>query len=68
MYICIKGYKRLHKERMKWLVCDLIKASLLVFLYVFHMTFLVIIIVLMSHIYVHKDEEEEIINEEPLRI
>lgn len=68
MYICIKGYKRLQKERMKWLASDLIKASLLVFLYVFHMTFLVIIIVLMSHIYVHKDEEEEIINEEPLRI
>lgn len=39
MYICIRGYKRLHKERMKWLVSDLIKASLLVFLYVFHMTF-----------------------------
>lgn len=68
MYICIKGYKRLNQERMKWLVSDLIKASLLVFLYVFHMTFLVTIIASMSHIYVHKNEEEEIIDEEPLRI
>lgn len=51
---------------MKWLLSDLIKASLLVFFYIFHMTFLATVIVLMSHIYVHNDEEEEIIDEEPL--